>query len=307
MKHRFFVVGFCVALLFSAAFLPLITAQGNTPSVDLAGYRWNKTTLHALTVTNESEPWWQPYFVTLTQRAVVQWNQAFQYFATNFTDYAYMNAINIVLDVSNQTLPDYDIYINFTESIAIGSSDALGLTTTVPYKNGTVEYAVVELSSKNGNVDLTQSNQRDVCGHELGRALGLGHSNSSMDLMYPYYDLYSSGNAVSTLDFLGLATSFSWLNSTDNESTDTPLPQFVVLPSTLPYAYAPVTNPAPKGIGDNPLVRTLQILFSDPFTTIMVIAFFAFLVVAGLVYVSIRKQRQRAKRPSPYLGPAQFE
>lgn len=297
-----FLVMVCVVLLLSGT-LPVVSAQGNTPSVDLAGFRWNVATLHALVVSNESQSWWQPYFISLTERAVMQWNQALQYFASNYTEYSYMSGVSIVLDVSNQTLPDYDIYINFSESIPLGGNDALGLTTTIPYVNGTTKEADVNLSSKSGNVDLTDSNQRDVCDHELGHALGLGHSNSSSDLMYPYYDLYSSGNAISTLDFLGLATSFSWLNSTDNESTDTPLPQFVVLPSTLPYAYAPVTNPTPKGIGDNPLVRTLQILFSDPFTTIMIIAFLAFLVVAGLVYVSIRKQRQRTKRPSTYLGP----
>jgi hypothetical protein len=289
---RLFVVIFVVLLVLGA--FPNVYAQSNTPSVDLPGYSWNKTTLHALIVTNTSEPWWQSYFVTLTQRAVMQWNDAFQYFATNFTDYAYMGAINIVLDVSDQALLGYDIYINFSESIPLGGGDALGLTTTIPYSNGTIKEVDVNLSSKSGNVDLTNSNQRDVCDHELGHALGLGHSNSTTDLMYPYYDLYSSGNAISTLDLYGLATCYSWLTTPDN-STANSLPQSVVLPSSLPFEYSPITNPTPKSIGDNPLVRTLQLLFSDPYTTIMVMAFLVFLIVVGLVYINIKKQRRKPR------------
>jgi hypothetical protein len=225
----------------------------------------------------------------------MQWNQALQYFATNFTDYTYMGAINIDLDVSNQTLPGYDIYINFFQSIPLGSSDALGLTTTVPYINGTIEKVFVNLSSKSGPIDLTGSNQRDVCDHELGHALGLGHSNSSKDLMYPYYDVYSSGQAISTLDFYGLATCFNWLTLPGNSTANNPLPQFIVLPQTLSYEYAPITNPAPKSIGDNPIVRTLQILLSNPYTAAMVLAFLVFMIVAGLVYTSIRKRRRKAR------------
>ena len=80
-----------------------------------------------------------------------------------------------------------------------------------------------------------------------------------------------------------------WLNLPGNSPLNNPLPQFVVLPSNLPYEYAPVTNPTPKGLGDNPVVRTLQILLSNPYTAAMVIALLVFLIVAGLVYVSIRK------------------
>jgi hypothetical protein len=299
MKHFFVII--CIVLLVSGTF-SIAHAQSDTPSIDLAGFRWYKTNLYALTVTNESQSWWQTYFVSLTQRAVTQWNQAFQYFSSNFTDYAYMGSINIVLNISNQTLPGYDIYINFSESLSIGGNDALGLTTTVPYPNGTLQESIVNLSSKSGNVDLTNSNQRDVCVHELGHALGLGHSNSSADLMYPYYDLYSSGESISTLDLYGLATCFSWLTLPINTPANNPLPQFVVLPQNLSYEYAPITNPAPKGIGDNPLVRTLQILLSNPYTAAMVISLFIFLIVAGLVYVSIRKKRQKLGLTT-HIGP----
>jgi predicted Zn-dependent protease len=270
----------------------LVQAQEtqDTPGIELTNFRWNKATLNALIVTQENQSWWKPYFIDLSQRAVDQWNQALEFFAEKYPAYANLSRVSIVLSVSNKTLPDYDIYITFAENIAIENQETLGLTTTIPTRNGTIQKATIELSSKSGPIDLTGSDQRDVATHELGHALGLGHSNSTRDLMYPYYDLFSSDNAISTLDLYGLATTFSWVI---NPSDSKPVPNFTTLPPNITFEYAPVTSPAPKGLEDNPLVKAIIIFLSTPYMALMVGALLFFLVVTVLLYWGIRSRRRQ--------------
>ena len=89
--------------------------------------------------------------------------------------------------------------------------------------------------------------------------------------MYPYYDLLSTDNAISTLDLYGLATSFSWIISQGANP-----PASTTLPPNIPFDYAPILDPAPKSVDDNPLVKAIVIFLSDPYMAIMVVALFRF-------------------------------
>jgi hypothetical protein len=275
-----------VIILVLSSISPLAHAQQDYIFIDLPGYSWNKTTLNALVVTSENEIWWKPNLVNLIYKSIQQWNEAFQFFAAKYPDYAYLSSLSITGAVSNETLLGYDIYVRFSDSITIGGQQALGLATTYSNVDKIIENCSIILSSKSGTFDLTGSHQRDVANHELGHALGLGHSNSTADLMYPTYDLFSTDNAISTLNLYGVAILFNWIISPSNYS----IPSFTTLPSNIAFEYAPVSEPEPKGLSDNILYKSLAILLNSPYMAIMIVTLVFFIIVVSYVYRGTRRR-----------------
>ena len=283
---KLFVFFFCITLIFSTTFSQTI-AQQDVVSMDLTQNVWGKTELKLLLVTEEGQEWWRPYFVDLTKRAVDQWNHAIHFFSEKYSSYSYISNVKLILDISSENLSNYDIYISFKDNLFINGYEALGLTTLVPFFNGTIEKCLIDLSTKSGSFELTRSDERDVAVHELGHALGLGHSNSSIDLMYPFYDLFSTTNAISTLNLYGVAVLFGWIINQDMSSDST----YITLPRGVIFEYAPVLYPAPLNPSDNPLVRSLIILFSNPYSWVMIGSLIFFLIVAGNVLIRMRKHK----------------
>jgi len=115
---------FLLFLLFSSLFLTagisaISQVQGqnqNNYSLQIQGLTWNRTTLNILLVTPNNESWWNPSYVNSTLRAIGQWNDAIRYFASNYSDFAYLSSLKFEPTVSNETKPGFDIYLNWTES-----------------------------------------------------------------------------------------------------------------------------------------------------------------------------------------------
>ncbi|NLF87926.1 matrixin family metalloprotease [Candidatus Bathyarchaeota archaeon] len=264
------------------------SAQADTPSIDLGQSRWNKTVLSVLLITDEGQSWWQAYFPNMTVRAVQQWNDALSYFAEKYPQYSYLANVELITSLSNVSLPEFDIYIAFSPNVLISGVDALGETLVESSSNGTIKVANITLSAKSEVVDITKQDYRDTTVHELGHALGLGHSNSSEDLMYPYNDIFSSDYAISTLDLYGTAVLFEPTNTSEAKP-----PAFVVLPSEIAYTYAPVNYPAPTTIEDNPIVKFLAVLALNPITLLLMVVLVAVIMMLVAVIVRRRKHRRR--------------
>ncbi len=83
----------------------------------------------------------------------------------------------------------------------------LGSTSLSSSSGGALKYAKITMSSQNAmGKPLDKADFRNILRHEIGHALGLGHSNDNgsgaKDLMYPYYDYTTVGYDVypSSLD-----------------------------------------------------------------------------------------------------------
>lgn len=282
-------------LLLSSLFLTAcIYSIGNVQAensyfINLEGDAWNRSTLNILLVTPNNVSWWGQNDLNAALRAIGQWNDAIDYFASNYSDYAYLSSVRFQPTVSNETEPGYNIYLNWTEFPSI-SSNELGLETTVSESNVIIK-ATVNLAVHTSHGDaLSDGDLQNVALHELGHSLGLGHSNVSSDVMYPYYTLDSSAKYLSTLDLYGIATVFS-------PYLDRYAPvvaSFVVLPSNIQYTYLPVSpkNGQPQTLANNVVVQYLVFLFEvliHPEILAGVVVFVIVIVVIALMPVKKRR------------------
>ncbi len=257
--------------------------------IEVGGYLWNKTTLTVL-IISENQSDMSSGLVNSTIRAIEDWNYAIAYFSANYSGFNYLSALNLQVQTANQTKPDFDIYVNFSESVNAGSQDAIGSTTTIPYENGTIQKSLITLATQSQYITLTQKDIQSVAAHEFGHALCIGHSNSSSDLMYPLFDIYSAQYEISTLDMYGVANAFQWIINPDQ-----PVPsikQELSLPSNIAYGYIPATEPAPQSLTDNPVVRALEI-----FVNILLTPYILLIIAVGvsliiLIELTFRKKRQ---------------
>lgn len=286
---RFFRTAFLVLLLM-LMFVPPVLARQDTYIIELSRSTWAKPALNVLIVQNMTADWWQPFFPNMTIDAAEQWNDAFVYFAETYSQYSYLADLKLTTTVTNESLPGYDIYVIFSPDVLISGVDALGEALVESYSNGTIRVATITISAKSEVIDATSEIYRDTTTHELGHALGLGHSNKSDDLMYPYQDIIASNYAISTLELYGVALLFQWMIGT----TPAESPPETTLPPDIGYAYAPINNPAPTNILDNPIIKTLNILISNPIiVTLMVTAVMVFIILG----ITIR-QRLKQKNTS---------
>ncbi|MCW4010287.1 MAG: matrixin family metalloprotease [Candidatus Bathyarchaeota archaeon] len=265
----------------------------NDVTLDIQKFTWEQPTLKVIVITEENSSWWQPYYVDSVLRAVGIWNDAFQVFAANHSEFEYVKGLSLVPTFSDDAHSGFDIYVSWTTEPINGGGDNVGLSATYSI-SGIAVNSSVSLAVNNGfGIALDEVEMQNVVLHELGHSLGLGHCNSLGDIMYPSSLLGSPAQGISTLDVFGVATVCGWLANSSEEMPSDKWPKVssVGSPSDVAYEFFPLSsaNVPPLSVLE-PIVGPVRFVFKVilkfvPLELLVIIAAaVAVLAVVSLVY-----------------------
>lgn len=135
--------------------------------------RWPERQREALRVWIERDvtlPDWQPNYPVVAERAFDEWKQA-----------GFPLRFDVVTD-----RPSSDIQIRWTEKFPPSDGARIGVTSKSRDQNGWLVSAEITIAThdRDGH-PLPPELVAGVARHEVGHALGLGHSTDTLDVMFP--------------------------------------------------------------------------------------------------------------------------
>ncbi|MGE5637335.1 MAG: matrixin family metalloprotease [Chloroflexota bacterium] len=294
-KTILFLFLFLIIGLSFTVFYQVEAQTQTTYSLDLQGPAWNHSTINILINPQSDKSWWNPDYLDATLRAIDEWNSALSYFASNRSDFVYLSNVKMTYTISNSMDEPFDTILSWIEQFGNETCEA-GLTRTSYDSSGLIFNTTLTMSAYDcrGNI-LNDIDMQNVALHELGHVLGLGHANSTSDLMYFAYTLGNPVRSVSTLDTYGVGVVFRWLAKSTEFNQDNQGDQIssVNLPSDIAYEALPIPiNDIPPQSALGPaqmyFVDFLQFILQPVILTSILLA-----VAALLIYSIVARGRRK--------------
>jgi hypothetical protein len=219
--------------------LPSRASAVDSYSIELIPARWNRFTLPVEIDTGNQT------LHDLALQALDTWNAAQEWFHTTYDPkgsfYKFQVDRNALVTIGFGTVYDY---VNNSPT-PLPCSDCSGIANS-EYERGIMKRVqiTVSTSSSLGGRAFSEAGILAVTMHELGHALGLGHTSVTDDLMYKSADAYATPSYSvypSTLDLFGVFTL----------AKGSRIPTRVALPDAVPYMLFPVKRQLMVSVPDD--------------------------------------------------------
>jgi hypothetical protein len=219
-------------------FNPTLVFADSSPSIELAGIRWNRFPLKVLVDMNQ---WSRPDYVRAVREAIDVWVWCMWTYCDYFNDTT-LETMRYTFYVSDiNATSGYDILITFaSDEIYAG---VVGLTSCAwnPITHVPRTPVIINLTTYSGTASLQFV--KNIAMHEFGHSLGLGHASqrntvNGPELMY-FRTPTESTVYPSTLDLYALSVLYRGDFS-----------ELVQLPTSIPYEMVQPTTTQPNMVPD---------------------------------------------------------
>jgi hypothetical protein len=275
----------CSSLLLAS----FLTRAQTEYSIEIRRYTWDHSTITVSILPQQNKTWWKPEYLNASLQGISQWNDAIQQFTQDNPTFSFLSDVRFIPTISNEVVSGFDVYIGWIE--LCGSEEVIGQTqTTVKLPCYSINSTVcLAAKAPSGHV-MTEADMQNIVVHELGHVIGLSHTNSSQDVMYPTVYYQETVKPLSTLDIYGVAKLFELMPTGDCPEED-----LLIMPQSLGYRELEI---APENIPSQNLAEYAIRLLTRPEVLIIVDA----ALIAVVILLAIQRKKLTQNQQAPENG-----